>query len=330
MILSYSLKLVAFCFGFFFLVHAVLCSAVYIFSSGAVERAQKMRPYRGVRFLLFLRIFPASFALLSVAGLCIPSYLLFEPRGYAEHLDLISSAAAVLGAAVWVISIFRGVRALGRSFEFARYAKQAGEAVSFSGGRLQGWVLSESLPIFALCGVFRSRLILSREVQLALSAKELQVALRHETSHRDTRDNLKRLLFLLAPEPLPFSRCFTAIERAWASLSETAADENAVSGDPEAPLALAQALVRVARLGAPCISELSASLIAEEHLAKRVERLLRMESEGAVQSPPRSADWLIAGGVCGAVLGIAAATVVFHAWSPALYATHILLERMVR
>ncbi|HTV59072.1 MAG TPA: M56 family metallopeptidase [Verrucomicrobiae bacterium] len=329
MILPYTLKLAAFCFAIFFLVHAVLSLAVHVFSGGAIRRAEKAGQFRGARFLLCLRLFPVCFALLSVAALCVPSYLLFEPRGYAEHLDLLCSGAAIFGLAIWSISIFRSLRSLNRSLEFARSVKHAGVAISVPGERLQAWVLSGGRPIFALCGVFRPRLIFSREVQRALSAEEFHVALRHELAHRESRDNLKRLLFLLAPEPLPFSRCFRAVERAWAKLSEGAADEYAASGDPQAPLALAHALVRVARLGAPRVSELSASLIAEEDLAERVERLLRMDGDAVRQLPSRTPAWRIAGIACGALLAIAAATVVFHAWSPILYATHLLLERMI-
>jgi len=91
----------------------------------------------------------------------------------------------------------------------------------------------------------------------------------------DLSDNLKRLLVLLAPGMLPFASGFRNLERAWAKISEWAADDLAAAGKTRRSLSLAAALVHVARLGSTAPA-LATSLMAEgADLSERVDRLLR-------------------------------------------------------
>ena len=138
------------------------------------------------------------------------------------------------------------------------------------------WTLNSSAPFLALVGVFASRIAISRPVIKALSTPQLAAALRHENAHRISRDNLKRLLLLLAPRLLPGFHGFDAIERGWARFTEWAADDDAVAGDAHLSLSLAAALVRIARMGGtPQVLPLSTSFwaIARE-ISARVDRLL--------------------------------------------------------
>jgi hypothetical protein len=104
----------------------------------------------------------------------------------------------------------------------------------------------------------------------------LAAALRHEDAHRRARDNFKRLLLAAAPGLLPRVHGFAALERGWARMSEWAADDESVGGDPLRSLALADALVRVARLGTPVrTTALEVSFCGDgSDLACRVDRLL--------------------------------------------------------
>ena len=105
---------------------------------------------------------------------------------------------------------------------------------------------------------------------------QLAAALRHEEAHRISRDNLKRLLLLLAPGLLPGLHGFGAIERGWARFSEWAADDDAVAGDAHRSLSLAAALVRVARMGGSApVSPLTAAFLGDSReISARVDRLL--------------------------------------------------------
>jgi beta-lactamase regulating signal transducer with metallopeptidase domain len=117
--------------------------------------------------------------------------------------------------------------------------------------------------------------VISRGVVAALSTEQLSAVVRHERAHGASRDNLKRLLLLLAPGILPFASGFRNLERAWAKISEWAADDRAAAGKTRRSLSLAAALVRVARLGSAAPA-LATSLMADgADLSERVDRLLR-------------------------------------------------------
>lgn len=329
MILPYALKLLACCAAAFFLVHAFLGFAAWGAAPMAIRFAEKMPARQGARFLLFLRLLPVSLSLLIVAGLCLPSYLLFEPRVSAERMNLLCSAAALCGVAIWAVSISRSIYALIRSSEFVRTAELAGRATSLPEDPSLTAVTFSGAPIFGLSGIFRPRVIFSRDVQMALSPEEFGVALCHEKAHRNSGDNLKRLLILIAPEALPASRFFARLERAWTKLSEWSADDDATRGNAQAPLILAQALVRVARLGVAPHSRLSVSLVGDSNLEERVNRLLLMEPGDAVQSSlHKSFRWVRAFG-SGALLLLALLPIALKVWPSIFYTMHVVLERMI-
>jgi beta-lactamase regulating signal transducer with metallopeptidase domain len=144
------------------------------------------------------------------------------------------------------------------------------------GERKAVWVIEGNAPCVMLAGVFRPRMVISRNVVSALPAEQLSAVVRHERAHGISRDNLKRLMILLAPGILPFGSGFRNLERAWAKMSEWAADDGAAGGKTQRSLSLAAALVRVARLGSGVSAPLATSLMAEgADLSERVDRLLR-------------------------------------------------------
>jgi len=276
MMTPYLPRLLCLCLAVFFVVHCVVGLAVSLGGPAAVRAARPMRPRLAGRLLLALRLLPAALALFVVGGVCVPSYLWLEPGTGAEEVGAGCLAAAALTAVLWTISAARGVRAAARSVRHTRQSERLGHPLALTGSRLTVWMVDSPAPLLALTGIFGSRLLISRPVMSALAASQLSAALRHEEAHRVSRDNLKRLLILLAPGLLPGFHGFDAIERGWARFTEWAADDDAVAGDAHRSLALADALVLVARMGAtPPPSPLATSFLGDiREISARVDRLL--------------------------------------------------------
>lgn len=322
----YLLRLLCLCSASFFLVNALMGLAAWLATPAAVRLAGRMTPRIAVRFLLALRMMPTAFACLAVVGLCVPSYLRLEPESTAERVGLPCVVMALLGAAIWAISITRTLRAVSFSRRYIRNCQRAGRKTTVPGEASPVLLIEEETPILALAGVLRTRLLISRGVMQALSAEELDAALRHENAHRDSRDNFKRLLFLLVPEVLPFTRCFQTLELNWARLTEWATDDRSTAGDPRRALSLAAALVRVARMGAgPRLPLFLTSLLGDDReLLARVDRLLR--AEAPPEMPMGRLRALTGSGAL--VLTCCAATVLL--WPSSLSAVHSLLEQLIR
>ena len=326
MTFPYSLRLLCICLASFFLVHLAAGLVVSLAAPAAVRLAEKVRARRAAGLLLALRLLPVCLAAFVVAGLCVPSYLWLEPEATAEEVGLACLAAASLGAAVWGISIARGLRAVARSRRYFRRCRSIGCHISLPGEPSPAWVVEGSAPLLALTGIAHPRVVISRPVVVALSAEQLAVAVRHERAHRAAHDNLKRLLVLLAPGLLPFGAGFGALERAWAKAVEWAADDRAVAGDSRRSLALASALVQLVRMGgAEQPPVLAAPLLSGgQDLRARVDRLLRLAPRA--ETPDGRTPMLVAS-VTLVLAGALAAAMVQPA---TLYSVHGVLERLVR
>ena len=129
---------------------------------------------------------------------------------------MVCAAAAILGAAVFAAALYRTLRALIRS---SLYVRQCGGRESNIGGE-KVWIVPQEQSGVALAGIMRPRLLISERAIAELSGDQLAVALGHERAHRASRDNLKRLLILLAPAIFPGLR---ALESAWIKCAEWAA-----------------------------------------------------------------------------------------------------------
>jgi Zn-dependent protease with chaperone function len=321
-ILPYALRLLCVCLASFFLVHLVLAALARALAPWALWRAERIgasHPARSAALLLLaVRLFPAVVALATVAALCVPSFLSFEREHGSEAIGIPFLALAALGACAWAISLARSVRALIRSHRCLplRTAMLADESEAV-------WLLDGPAPFVGLTGVLRPRIVATRSVTRALDSDQLAAALRHERAHRESADNLKRLLFLLAPEALPGVAWFRAVDRAWARFAEWAADDWAVAQDADCSVSLAEALVRVARLGAaPQASPLVSPFVpAGDDISSRVDRLLNRRT-------PASARFPMAGRAIFAAL--AALPFVAAAADPgSLRTIHELLERLM-
>jgi BlaR1 peptidase M56 len=277
MMLPYLLRLLCLCFASFFVLNAASALLVRFMSERAIRFAESRTARTAARFLLALRVLPSGLATLFVVALCVPSYLWLEPGASSERVGVFCPLLAVLGAAAWFHSIARASHSLFASVRHNRLCRLAGRELRLPGESSTAVLIENEAPLLALSGLLRPRLLISRGVLRSFSAEELDAALRHEHAHRTSFDNAKRLLVLLAPDVFPFVRPLQALERNWIRLAEWAADDRATAGDSSRAVALAAALVHVARMGsAPRLPLLSTSLLAcDRDLSTRVDRLLQ-------------------------------------------------------
>ena len=320
MTLAYIPRLVCISLATFFLAHLALGLGVSLIARPAARLGERIRPHLAARCLLVLRLLPAVGAALIVVVVCLPSYLWLEPEAPTERVGFGCLAVALLGIAMWAVSLARGLRAAAGSRRFLRRCQNAGHPA-----RLPGvWIVDGAAPLVALGGIVRPRLVISRGVISALSPDELAAALRHERAHWTSRDNLKRLCILLTPGILPFAGSSRTLERGWRKFAEWAADDSAVAGSTRRSFALAAALVRVARMSADAPQSSLAFLLGDaDQLEARVDRLLRPALSAQLPAGPRpilalSAILLMAGSLAAAVLQPAA-----------LYSVHLALEHLV-
>jgi hypothetical protein len=323
---AYLWRLVCISLASFFLVHLAASLLVLWSAPAAIRLAARMRPSSAARLLLAIRAFPCLFAILVVASLCVPSYIWLEPDSPGEKTGWLCLVAAALSLWIWTVSLSRGARAVFGSIRYLGHCRQTADEIVLPEQPSKAWIVQSGSHIVGLAGIFTPQIMIRKDVLAALSPRQLDAALRHEWAHAESRDNLKKLLFFLLPDALPFarSRLLEDLIRSWAKFAEWAADDRATAGDPESSLSLADALIRVARLGIPSAAPpLTTSLIAESsELAVRVTRLLDprpMEQRRFPQSR------LLLAGV--AVIGLAALPLLGPL---ALHTAHDLLELLVQ
>ena len=328
---AYLFRLVCLSLTSFFLVNGIAGAAATSFSRAAIRIAETMRPRSAARFLFVLRMLPLILGLTVVLGLCVPSYLWLEPQIASERVGLACLLLAGLAGMAFSHSLVRTARAVSASARLrnewrgsgneALLAKESQAVVDES-----AMVVQKKEPLLALSGVFHPSMVISRGVLAELSKEQLDVALRHEIAHRDSHDNLKRLLLVLSPEFFPFANGFAALERTWARLSEWAADDDAVQGDSHRALSLAAALLRVARMGAQSqLSTLHTCLLpADDDLSARVNRLLCIQAF-PIQKVSYTSSRVIIPGLCLVLCVLALVSI------PAtLSSVHRLLELFLR
>jgi Zn-dependent protease with chaperone function len=271
------------------------------------------------RALFTLRLFPGAASVLAVLALFVPAHLALEPQGSGETVGTPILALAALACLVIASAARRGLRASRETRQLARAwagcARPAALAVCMPAAEL-----THPFPVVSVLGFFRPRLYVATQVVAALGDAELQAVLDHELAHVASRDNLRHWLLRACPDVVAWLPGGRALLPAWLAAAEEAADERAARRGRAAALALAGALIKVARLvpddyPAPLPA---LALHNGDDLARRIRRLL-------LSPTPATSASSRAGRLLGGVLLLAA--VPFYA--PALRVVHGLSERLL-
>ena len=305
----------------FVIVYGLLSLAV-CFSWGNIWRYSQRRSARWIANLLFaLRMAPLAAAAGITVALTVPSFLWLEPRAIDEPMGGLALVLSLCGAALGTLGVLNmamAVRRASRAISLWTHAAQPVKAT----GALPVLRISRPVPALVTAGIVHPRILLSGAAESALTAGELQAAIKHEVAHVQRRDNLKRLLLRLVPFP-----GMGGLEAAWAEAAEMAADEAAVS-NPAQALDLAAALIKLSRLAPACSTAgLTAALVhshgAASAMNARVERLLAW-NDGRNRPLRKYSPWY---GLAAAAATVAVFSVTY---SQLLVHVHTATEWLVR
>jgi Zn-dependent protease with chaperone function len=266
--------------------------------------------------LLGLRLLPSAGSALIALTVALPAFLTYEPHREHEAAGPLLLALAAFAVACLAHGLWRGWRACAAAHSLLRHCLREARPGGDSGAQLQ--VVDVAEPLVALIGAWRPRIVASESVRAACNPEEFREVLAHEAAHCATWDNLRLLMLVAAPDVVAWTRLEALLTARWRAAAEREADQRATGGDPERRLALASALIKVARLvnrGDGPLPALGMS-VAVDDVSGRVRRLL--------EPPARAARArllpLLAG--CGLLIPLLA-------W-PCHAGLHELLEQLVR
>jgi Zn-dependent protease with chaperone function len=311
---SYLLHGTTLALAWFLVLNAALSIAVAVLARFARRSAA----------LLLMRLLPAAGSMLFVAIIFVPSYWRFEPLESAEGFDLTLTLAAMAAGVLLARAFARGVAAWWRATARARAWTQTAEPIALDIG-IPAFKVEAAQPVLALVGIVRSRLIVTRGLIDALTPEELAASIAHEVGHHRAWDNMKRLAMHAAPDLVGWTPVARRLERAWAAAAEHTADAGAsIASNRAARLALASALVKVARLmpATTSLGEPISTLIGGGEIASRVRRLID-DTPPRHAAPRRAVPARVA-------LAIATAGTLVLVYAPLLATVHRATEVLVQ
>jgi Peptidase family M48 len=252
------------------LCNLLICGAVVL-----AWRAGLRRRLTDADAVLAVRLLPATGAATIVLTVVLPAFLLYEPPHAHDHPGPLLLACALFSLLVLGAGVRRGWRAWRASRLLVRDSQPLRTHRAPGGDEVH--VINVREPVVGVVGGWKQRIVAARCVACACDHDEFRQVLAHEAAHMDARDNLKLLLLLTMPDALAWLPTGRALTEQWRAATELEADERASGSDPRKRVALASALIKVARLsvagdGRPRrAARLSAPLSGIE---QRVRRLL--------------------------------------------------------
>jgi hypothetical protein len=278
---------------------------------------ERRPPAARARLLFQLRTLPGLCAAIAAFGIALPTFLWFEAADTTERVNWTLGLAAAVGASFIGRGLWRAAAAWRATARVLEDWQRRGRPVEGAGLPLPAAAIEDPFPIVTTIGIWRPRLFIAERVLRECSPAEVAAMVAHETAHVSARDNLKRLLARMCPDPLGVGR---RLDRAWSAAAEEAADARAAGGNAGARLDLAGALIHVARLAIPAAPPLASAFYLGGSIDSRVRRLVDPDSRHRDAAAFRSSRVILAGAaalfVTGAVL--------------AAPAVHELMEKAVR
>ena len=227
--------------------YGLSCAALAL----CVELAWRLgawRDSRASRPLLAARLFPSVGALFLAVAVFAPAFLFYEPVRTAEGVGPLLVALAAFALLALGDGIRRGCIASVATRSVLKCCPATGRVTGSDAHPVE--IVDSSEALVAVIGAWRPRIIASQRVVLACEQMEFEQVVSHEAAHLQSRDNLKLLLQVVGPDPLAWLPAGRALSERWRNAVELEADARATGGDPAKRVALAAALVKIARLSA--------------------------------------------------------------------------------
>ncbi|HXS22383.1 MAG TPA: M48 family metalloprotease [Steroidobacteraceae bacterium] len=258
----------------------VLLSAYGLFNlllSGGIVlawRAGLRRHLTDADAVLGIRLLPAMGSATLVLTVVLPAFLLYEPRHAHDRPGPVLVVSALFALLVLGDGVRRGLRAWRATRALVRGSQSLLAHPADRGTEVT--VIDIREPLVGVVGGLRQRIVAARSVAAACDDEEFSQVLAHEAAHMDARDNLKLLLLLTMPDALAWSATGSALTEHWRAATELEADERASGADPRRRVALASALIKVARLSLASSRPRKTPRANSQHngLEHRVRRLL--------------------------------------------------------
>jgi hypothetical protein len=200
--------------------------------------------------------------------------LIHEPHHEAEPAGPLLVVLALFALGTASHGMLRGWRAWAATRALLRRCSPVGRYDV--GARRCVDIVEVSEPAAAVVGVWRPRILAADCVRAACSDEEFRQVIAHEAAHVSAHDNVKLLLQIISPDALTWMPAGTALTERWRAAAELEADARASGCDPRRRVALAAALLKVARLSSRTERRsLALSMpVAVDDVAGRVRELL--------------------------------------------------------
>ena len=277
---------------------------------------------QSVQLLLAIRLLPAAASSIFVLAVFLPAHWRFEPPDTEESFGVVLAGTATLGLLLILHAGWRAVRAGVAGHRFGEIARRAARQVDSDCVDHQVLEL-KGLRGISLAGIWQPKIFIGSEALAALTPAELDLAIAHEIAHRRSNDNLKRFAMCCAPDLFGWTSVARRLEQQWQAESECEADAHAVRGDGGRAIALASALVKVARLERVGVIRPASPAFSAFHVPTLLElRVRRLVADSTLPSAARGWMWRL-GTTASLVL---AAGLWFTDFSHAL---HVITEALV-
>lgn len=196
--------------------------------------------------LLVLRLLPSAGASFLTLSVVLPAFFIYEPAHEVEPIGPLLVVLAMFALLTVGHGVVRGWRACAAAAALLRHCGAADRCRVMAGQRVD--IVDVPEPMVAVVGAWPPRIVAASGVLAVCSDEEFRQVIAHEAAHLTAHDNLKLLLLIASPDALAWTRTGEALTERWRAAAELEADAHASGPDRYKRVALASALITVARL----------------------------------------------------------------------------------